>query len=192
MEATAPTHKQHIAWNTMAQILGKMISAGATLIGSVLIARRFGVIAYGDFTKVITFVAPFYLIADFGMNAIYLQKQSLETGKKSDTNDDWSTLVTLRIAGSLILLFIAVGVLSFLPHGNNQGYTSLVRLGIILFAPTIVFQSLLTTANALFQKHLRYDLSAIAISTGATIGILLLWIVTIVVSDALGVTASAS
>ena len=174
----------------MAQILGKMISAGATLIGSVLIARRFGVIAYGDFTKVITFVAPFYLIADFGMNAIYLQKQSLETGKKSDTNDDWSTLVTLRIAGSLILLFIAVGVLSFLPHGNNQGYTSLVRLGIILFAPTIVFQSLLTTANALFQKHLRYDLSAIAISTGATIGILLLWIVTIVVSDALGVTAS--
>lgn len=174
----------------MAQIAGKLISAGATLVGSVLIARRFGVIAYGDFTKVITFIAPFYLIADFGMNAIYLQKQSTETGTKIDTRDHWSTLVLLRIAGSLILLFIALGLLSFLPHGNNQGYTSLVRLGIILFAPTIIFQSLLTTANALFQKHLRYDLSAIAISIGAIIATLLLWVVTIAVSDTLGMVAS--
>ena len=190
METTARTHTQHVAWNTTAQIVGKLISAGATLVGSVLIARRFGVTAYGDFTKVITFIAPFYLIADFGMNAIFLQKKSLETHKKIDTNDDWSTLVTLRITGSLALLFIALGVLSFLPHGYNQGYTPLVRLGIILFAPTIVFQSLLTTANALFQKHLRYDLSAIATSIGVSLGTLLVWIVTIVFSDALGVTAS--
>lgn len=174
----------------MAQIAGKLISAGTTLVGSVLIARRFGVIAYGDFTKVITFIAPFYLIADFGMNAIYLQKRSAETGTKTDTNDYWSTLVVLRIAGSLVLLFIVLGLLSFLPHGNNQGYTSFVRLGIILFAPTILFQSLLTTVNALFQKHLRYDLSAIALSVGAMVGTLLLWVATVVVSNELGMIAS--
>ncbi len=190
METTARTHKQHVAWNTTAQIAGKLISAGATLLGSLLIARRFGVIAYGDFTKVITFIAPFYLVADFGLNAIFLQKQSLRTGKKIDTSDDWSTLVTLRIAGSVLLLFIALGVLSFLPQGNNQGYTPLVRLGIILFVPTILFQSLLTTANALFQKHLRYDLSAVATSIGVSLGTLFVWIVTIVFSDALGVIAS--
>lgn len=64
---------------------------------------------------------------------------------------------------------IAVIVLSLLPYGVGMGYTRAVRLGIYLFLPAILFQSLLTSANAMFQKHLRYDLSTLALAAGVVV-----------------------
>ena len=46
-------------------------------------------------------------------------------------------------------------------------------MGIIFFTPSIVFQALTTTGNALFQKYLRYDLSTIAISHGSLVSLML-------------------
>ena len=44
--------------------------------------------------------------------------------------------------------------------------------------PTIVFQALTTTANALFQKHLRYDLATIGIVVGSFVSLGLVWVTT--------------
>ncbi len=154
-----------IAANTVAQVLGKFIGAGTSFIVAFLLARRLGAEGYGDFTKITTYVAPFFLLADFGLNAIFLQKK--------DSASQWPQLLGLRVAGGSVLIFLAIAVLAFLPHGTNQGYTALVRFGILLFAPAILFQALITTANALFQKHLRYGLATIAIAAGSLATILL-------------------
>lgn len=144
-----------IAWNTVSQLMGKVVGSGAMLLVSILVAREFGSEGYGDFTKIITFVAFFYLLVDFGLNAVYLQQKK-----------DWATLLGMRIFGGALLMFLAIAILAFLPQSDNQGYTGLVRLGIILFSPTILIQGLIVSANAIFQKRLRYDLSTLALTIG--------------------------
>ena len=146
----------NIAVNTAAQIIARGVSALTTLVITIIIARQFGASGFGDFVKITTYVAFFYLLSDFGLNAIYLQRKS-----------EWEDLLVLRVLLSLLLVGIAYFGLFVLPRGTTQGYTPLVRLGILLFIPSIVFQALTTTGNALFQKHLRYDLSTIAVIVGS-------------------------
>jgi O-antigen/teichoic acid export membrane protein len=155
-----------IAANTISQLLGKVIGAGTTFLISLFLAREFGVIGYGDFVKVTTYVSFFFLLADFGLNAVYLQRQKDPTS--------FPTLIGARIIGGTILIFLALAILAFLPQGESQGYTSIVRLGIILFSPAILFQGLITTTNAVFQKHLRYDVSTISLAAGSIVSLILL------------------
>lgn len=157
--------KKIIAVNTASQLVGKAIGAGTSFVVAFLLARRLGAEGFGDFTKITTFVAPFFLLADFGLNAIFLQKK--------DDAPWWPRLLGLRVAGSVVLMFLALAVLAFVPQGTNQGYTALVRFGIVLFSPAILFQALITTANALFQKHLRYVHAMVAIAVGSAVTLLL-------------------
>jgi len=157
-----------IAGNTASQVIGRIISSGATVVMSLLIANRFGPEGYGDFVKVTTYVAFFYLLSDFGLNAVYLQRAVSAKGAPGlETTKPWQTLLGLRLIMTVVLVPVAFGVLFLLPYGLNQGYTSLVRLGIMLFAPVIIAQAITTTANALFQKMLRYDLATIAQNVGS-------------------------
>lgn len=168
-----------IFWNTSSQLVGKLINSGSTFIITILIARTFGVDGFGDFTKITTYIAFFYLLADFGVNAVYLQKQ------ETDENL-WGVLLGLRLVGSIALVFLSLAILSFLPRGIGQGYTSLVRLGIILFSPAIIAQAIITTANASFQKHLRYDLATLSLTIGSIISLLCVWLVTMLVNPVIG------
>jgi len=152
-------------------MLGKILGAGTTFLVSLLIARRFGPEGFGDFTKITTYVAFFFLLADFGLNAGYLQKTQADRTQVGW----WPSLLGLRLAGSLILVFTALAILSLLPQGQEQGYTPLVRLGIILLAPSIIFQALITSANAIFQQKLRYSLAALAILAGSLVTLILVW-----------------
>mgnify|MGYP001559780963 CR=1 FL=1 len=175
-----------VATNTLAQILGKIATAGTTFLVTIIIARSFGAEGYGDFTKITTYVALFFLFADFGLNAVYLQLSAV-----SKTEDGWwSALLGLRLIGSIFLLFLAIAVLSFLPQRTTDGFTGLVRLGIILYSPAIIFQALLTTANAYFQKNLRYSFSTIAIAVGSVVSLVLIWIAAGIFTSAAGTLGS--
>jgi O-antigen/teichoic acid export membrane protein len=158
--------KKIVALNTVSQLIGKAVSAVATFIVTFLVARQLGASGYGDFVKITTYVAFFYLLADFGINAVFLQH---------DDKENWPALVTLRLVGGVALIATSLIVLALLPGNQSQGYTTAVRLGIILFSPTILFQGFITTANAIFQKRLRYDLAAWAIFFGSVATILLAW-----------------
>lgn len=174
----SPT-KLHVAWNTVSQIIGKVVGSGAMLLVSLLVARSYGVEGYGDFVKITTYVALFYLLADFGANAIYLQKQ------KRDENL-WGVLLGLRLIGSIALVFLSLAILSFLPRGTGQGYTSLVRFGIILFSPAIIFQAIITSTNASFQKYLRYDLSTLSLGIGSLVTLICVWLITFIIAPKIG------
>lgn len=157
--------KWKVLWNTSAQIVGRVVSAGTTFLVSLVLARAFGAEGYGDFAKVTTYVALFYLLADFGMNAIYVQRGT-----------SWGELLGVRVVGSVMLMFLAMAILVFLPQGVGQGYTAAVRLGIIFFLPSIVFQAIITTNNAEFQRRLRYDLATVAVVAGSIVTIAAVWI----------------
>lgn len=160
--------RRQIAANTAYQMIGKVIGAGTTFVVSFVLAKRFGASGFGDFIKITTYVSFFFLIADFGLNAIYIQR----------SNDRaLDTLIGLRLLGGMLLMFASLAILSLLPSSRDQGYTVAVRVGIILFAPAIFFQALITTTNAVFQKYLRYDYATVSITVGSIVSLLIIGII---------------
>ena len=55
--------------NTVAQLFAKFISAGLTLVTTVIIIRLAGASLYGDLTKSLVLVAIGFTAIDFGLNA---------------------------------------------------------------------------------------------------------------------------
>lgn len=157
-----------VAGNTLSQLVGRAVSSVSIVIVSLLIAGRFGPEGYGDFVKITTYVGFFYLFADFGLNAVYLQRTTrVSSAMSSDAAADWRLLFGLRCVVSVALVVVSLILLSFFPSGIGQGYTALVRFGIMVLAPVIIAQAMTTTTNAFFQKSLRYDLSTLAQNIGS-------------------------
>lgn len=158
--------------NTGSQIIGKIISGGTTFLVSILLARSLGPVGFGDFTKITTYIPLFYLVNDFGLNAAYLTLRS-----KNGQSQLFSSLCFIRIIVALLLIFFSLAIAVFLPGSVNSGYDPLVKIGIILFAPSILFQALITTANALFQERLSYEKSTVAIIVGSMTTLLMIFFV---------------
>jgi O-antigen/teichoic acid export membrane protein len=150
--------------NTGSQIIGKIVSGGTTFLVSILLARALGPVGFGDFTKITTYIPIFYLLNDFGLNAAYLTIRT-----KSNRPGLFSSLCVVRIAVSLLLVFVSLAITIFLPGVGGSGYHPLVKIGIILFAPSILFQAIITTANALFQEHLSYEKSTLSVVIGSLV-----------------------
>jgi O-antigen/teichoic acid export membrane protein len=156
--------------NTSAQIIGKIFSAGTTFVLTLVLARYYGANGYGEFVKITTFVGFFYLATDFGFNAIYIKNSH-------EAHDSfWGALVGLRILVSAVFIIFALGLLWFIPHGSTQGYTTMTRLGILFFLPSVVFQAMVTSANAVFQQKLQYRLATFSLIIGSVLTLFVLWI----------------
>lgn len=160
-----------VALNTIYQIVGRIASAGSTFIVSLLLAKQLGPQGYGDFSKIVTYIALFYLLVDMGLNAAFLQLE------EEDSRVSYRHLMGLRILAGILAAFLAVSLLVFLPQGQAQGYTPLVRLGILLYSASIISQGLITTANVLFQKNLEYNraTAAVIVGSGLTLGLVVLF-----------------
>ncbi len=164
--------KFKVIYNTMIQTAGRLFTGVITYLITLLLVRQYGPIGFGEFIKILTFVSYFYIMADFGLNAVVVKQ--LE--EKVDNKYLLGNLLGLRMAISLVLIFVAVSLLAFLPQGVNQGFTPVVRIGIIIGSLTILTQSIITTTNAYFQKTLRYDKSVLAAALGYLLSFLLAYI----------------
>lgn len=153
-----------VAYNTSAQVAGKFVTAATTLLVTIIIGRSLGEAGYGNFTKIFTFIGYFYTFADFGLNAIYIKSTSQKTEQHL-----LKLLIGLRIIIAASLIFITIAIGYILPYNSSTGigFPPLVKIGIALAAFTILTQALYTSLNAIFQRKLRYDLSAIAAVAGA-------------------------
>lgn len=140
-----------VAKNTLYQVLAKGTTAFIGFLITILIARNFGVVGYGEFTKITAFIALFYLFIDFGLNAVYLQ---IEDEKEKNLNK----LFYLRILIALFIFILSNLIVFFLPFNQtlDLGFSPFARFGIFIFSFSIFSQSIITSASALFQKKLDY------------------------------------
>lgn len=153
-----------ISQQTLWQILGKVVTSLSTLIILGLVARNYGETGTGVFTLALTYLAIFYLLADFGFNAHILQK----TGNlQSEVEDQWVRLLGARILWSILLVIIALGLLPTFPFATAD-FSKAVTLGSL----AIVFYAVFVTSSLIFQSRLRYDLAAASIAIGS-----LFWLV---------------
>ena len=152
-----------VIYNTAAQIAGKAITASSSLLITILIGKSLGPAGYGEFTKIFVFVGYFYTFADFGLNAIFVRDST-----KTDEAKTFKVLIATRVIFSLVLATIAIFISLTLPYNKELGigFSPIAKTGILIASATIITQALFTTANAFFQKKLRYDLSTIAAIAG--------------------------
>lgn len=162
-----------ILLNTFFQVIGKVVSSGFGFLVAILLARFYGVNNFGEYVKITAYVTAFWIMGDFGLNAIVLQKYSKminadESGKtqinfdienKNSITWEFNLLLTLRILLSLFLIFLSLAILSFIP----SGYSAVSKLGIILMSFTILSQNIHLTCNSIFQHELAYQKTLIAL-----------------------------
>lgn len=159
------SRKRTVILNTFFQLLGKGVTGLVSFAISILLASQLGLTGYGDYTKITTFVAFFWLLSDFGVNALYVKTDT------SDTHNSFGSLLALRLLFSAVLITAASGISLLLPSSGTNGYPWFIKTGIMLYSITILFQSMTMSANALFQKNLRYDLSVWASVSGSIVSL---------------------
>ena len=115
-----------IAKNTFYQVFARAATSFIGFLITIIIARKFGVLGYGDFTKVTSFVALFYLVLDFGLNAFFLQYEKA----------NFKNLFYLRILISLIVFTCLNLIALLLPYNSvlNSGFSENARIGIFIFS----------------------------------------------------------
>lgn len=141
-----------VASNTFFQLISKFITMTITFVLTYLISKNYGAYGYGLFSIFQSFPSLFYIIADFGLNAIgarEINKNQKESGFI------FNNILILRTVISLFLVLICL-LLSLIFYPNPE-----VRIGIALGSFIIVSQTLVSTTNIIFQLKLRYDLSAL-------------------------------
>ncbi len=142
-----------ISANTIAQIISRATSTASTLIITLLITHTLTKADLGIFITITSYVALFYVIADFGLNGVLIREAA---GDERKISDYFASLVSLRLILSIITVFIALSVLGFTHH------SAFIKLGIIISTVSIVTTSVFNTSLAIFQAKLRYDQAAIA------------------------------
>src|SRR3989344_245336 len=165
-----------VATNSFYQFLSRIISSVAVLLVTLMITRNLSRDVWGDFVTVTSYVGLFTIISDFGVNAIFVKEI---TRNQEKIEQLFGNLWGIRIILSLASIFIALSVLSFLPHSTS------VKIGVIVGSVLILLQSIFTTASAVFQQKLKYDFFAISDILGSISIILLVFIASLTNSNLL-------
>ncbi len=155
-----------ISSQTFWQLVGKFATSISTLIILGLVTRNYGQLGTGVYTLATIYLGFFYLTADFGINAhvlprLILNRHSLE----------WRKLFGFRIMLSILLIFLGIILVFFLPFQNSD-FKQTVFLGILSILPSAAF----VTSNAFFQSNFLYRYSSWATIVGSllTIGFTLI------------------
>ncbi len=144
---------QQTAWQGIVKVV--TVISGFLILG--MVARKFGEAGTGDFTLALTYLAFFYIFADFAFNAHVLHNLN---------NQKWQKLLGTRIIWSVTLIIISLLILFFLP----SSFSSTFKLAVTLGSFTIFFYGLNITAHALFQSKLKYQFDTLPTLLGVVVG----------------------
>lgn len=139
-----------IASNTLWQLIGKIVSMSITVTAVITVTRVYGRQGYGEFSLMQNWPALFFIIVDFGLNAIASRELSKDFSKAGKYF--FNILIFRLLFCALIILGLSVALIFF-------PYSSALKFGIILNLFLLPFSAVWTTTNILFQVKMRYDLS---------------------------------
>jgi O-antigen/teichoic acid export membrane protein len=157
-----------IANNTAFQVIGKIVSMSVTILATIIITRMYSREGFGEFSLMQNIPALFFIVADFGFNAIATRELSKDFSKAEKY---LGNILLMRVFMSVCLMIFAGLAISFFPYSEGLKY------GIYLALFLILTQSLYSTTNIIFQVKLRYDYSTIGYILGSFVilGLVLLF-----------------
>jgi len=142
-----------IAYNTSVQFVGRLISGIINFGVIILLTREFGRATWSEYVTITSYIVMFTLVADFGLNSIFVREVVENPEKRSQF---FRTLLSLRLGLGVLAIFGGLAILSF------TGHSTTAKLGIIIGIIAIVAQAISYSTNAVFQLLLRYDRAMIA------------------------------
>jgi len=142
-----------IFYNTVVQIAGKIIATILGLVAVAIITRYLGLIGFGEYTTIITFLSVFGILADLGLTLVTTQMIS-QPGV--DEEKILNNLFTLRLVSALFFLALAPVTIIFFPYSPE------VKAGVAIAVFSFFFIALNQIFVGLFQKKLRMDKVSIA------------------------------
>lgn len=151
--------------NTFFQLFGKVVSMSITMLTTILIARSYGVEGYGYFNLMQSIPALFFIIVDFGFNAVAMR----ELDKKPELAQKYF----INIIAMRVLFSILIGVLTSLAIFAFFPYPADLKFGIYLSMFLVLTHALYASGNLIFQYKLRYDFSTIGYIAGALLVLVL-------------------
>ncbi|MEX1068279.1 MAG: oligosaccharide flippase family protein, partial [Patescibacteria group bacterium] len=116
-----------IAANTIYQLIGKGVSVISSIATVALVTRALGVSQFGEYILITTVPAFLYLIADFGLNAVFLR----QVAQDNHHVRKFGSLLVLRLGLSAATFLLALAFALLAP------YSALVKGGIVLAATTV-------------------------------------------------------
>lgn len=151
---------QLVAKNTIYQLIGKLVSLTITITATWIITRNYGRTGYGEFNLMQAFPAFFFIIVDFGINAIAVRELAADW---NSAQKYLGNILVLRVLMSLLLIIVSASAIYFMPYSND------LKFGIYLSLFLILTQALYSTTNIIFQVKLRYDYSTLGYVIGSLV-----------------------
>jgi len=143
------TNTQKIAFNTVIQIIGKVITTAIAIVMLAYLARYLGVEGYGDYTTIFAFLGFFAIIADMGFYTVAVREMSKNPDKSSDI---MGNIFSLRIVFALIFLALAPLIGWLIP-----AYDVGVQIGVLIGTLSSFFILSNQLVVSVFQANLRMD-----------------------------------
>lgn len=142
-----------VAYNTIVQIISKVIATAIGLVAIAFITRYLGQSGFGEYTTVLTFISFFAIMADLGLTLVTVL---MITQPKVDQDKMLANLLGLRLVSAIIFLGLAPLTVLFFP------YAPMVKIGVAITTFSFLAIALNQILVGLFQKNLRLDKVAIA------------------------------
>lgn len=158
--------RKAIATNTVAQLVGKAIATGSSLLTTILIANTMGPAYYGEFTKSFVTATLFFVSIDFGINAVIVRRMDKEG---HPVGEEFRNALGTRLVLASASLIALAAFLVLLPLGTDRGYSLEVKVATLIFGLTFFEQATVTTINSIFQKRLEYQKAALATAVGSLV-----------------------
>lgn len=146
-----------VAYNTVVQILSKVITTILGLLAVAVMARYLGPVGFGEYTTAFTFLSFFGIMADLGLTLVTVQMISRPG---ADENKIIKNLFSLRFVTAAAFLVLAPISALFFP------YSTLVRVAILAALPSFFFTALNQILVGVFQKYLHMEKVSIAETAG--------------------------
>ena len=142
-----------VAYNTLAQLTGKIVSAGLGLVAVGVMTRYLGQSGFGEFTTVIAFASTFAIIADLGLSLVTTQMINRPGANQEEA---LGNLLSFRLISALLIIGLAPLTVWFFP------YSQAIKVGVAVVSWSYLFFSFNQIFVSLFQKELKTHLVAIA------------------------------
>lgn len=145
---------RQVAFNTIFQIIGKVVVTAFSLVIVGLLTRYLGVAGYGSYTTIFAYVSFWAVLADFGFFWILVRELA-----KPGINKEriFNNVITLKTLFGLVVFLTCAMIGFFIPQ-----YSWGIKMGIAIISASWFWMSLNSTYVGLFQSRLEMYKATIA------------------------------
>lgn len=144
------TYTKKVAYNTLIQIVGKILTTATSLVLIASLTRYLGVYGYGQYTTIFSYVSFAAVFADLGF--FWIMVRELSKPNRKDHEKIFNNIMTLRSILGLIVFILGFAVSFLIP-----AYDTTIRYGIGIISIGWFFITINSTYVGLFQSKHKMD-----------------------------------